>query len=186
MQPAAAAPVLDGMKLRTLVAGPIPRKGTPSFDVWSVMGVLTLCAMCYFRYSEGPNGPWTLAGAAGMASLFGIVDGMGNRRALSTRLILVLFIAVGAASGWDTAQIRHGYVAIYGFATAWLLFFIDLAIGLIASIFKGSRIIGKRVATGGTCRLAAFYAVIVLAHATGHTRWHELKHSVKIPPTQPQ
>ena len=162
------------------------RRATTPFIIWSGVGVLTLLTVAYVRYSEGASGPWGFAGAAGMFSLVGIAASMGDRGPLITRLIFAAFIAVGAALAWSTAQMRHGYIAVYGFASAWLLFLLDVVIALGLLIARGTRTVGKRLLVAGVGRLLAFYAVIVLAQASGHTRWKESKRHVPIEPTEPR
>ena len=109
------------------------RRATTPLMIWSGIAVLTLLTAGWLRFAEGASGPWHLAGVAGMFSLFGVADAMGDRGVWITRLAFASFIAVGAALGWETAQMRHGYIALYGFAAAWLLFLFDLviAVGLL-------------------------------------------------------
>lgn len=154
--------------------------------IWSGIAVLTLLTAGWLRFAEGASGPWHLAGVAGMFSLFGVADAMGDRGVWITRLAFATFIAVGAALAWETAQMRHGYIALYGFAAAWLLFLFDLVIALGLLIPRVSRTVGKRLVVAGVCRLVAFYAVIFVAQTSGHTRWRELKGPVKIAPTEPR
>jgi hypothetical protein len=95
---------------------------------------------------------------------------------------VALVAAAGAFYGWDTAQQPLGYIAEYGFAGAWIFSLILIVAGALLCVLRSTRRVGMWFCVAGVAGLAAFYSVVVLAHATGHTRWHEWKNAQKLPP----
>lgn len=159
-------------------------RGPRFAGAWASVGSLFIALAAYVRWREGPDGPWIIALPFAVASLFGVAQGLARRPRRYVEWGAGALIAVaGALLGWFTAQIPLGYLAEYTGAAAWLLSMLLAVIGGLLCILRSTRRVGVLFCVAGLAGLAAFYAVIGVAHVTGHIRWNEWKHAERIPPT---
>jgi hypothetical protein len=150
---------------------------------WAFLGLMFLGLSALFRLRES-DGPWPFIALGAVATLFGVAQGLprGPRRYLEWGAG-ALVVSAGAWYGWQTAQLPLGYIADYGFAGAWVVSTMLALAGALMCVLRATRRVGVLFCIAGLAGLLAFYAVVGLAQATGHTRWHEWKDSQKLPPS---
>lgn len=166
---------------------PIPtgaERGPRFAAAWAILGLMFLCLSALLRFREGPEGPWPVAAFGAVATLFGVAQGLPRepRRRLEWGAG-ALVVSAGAWFGWSTAQLPLGYIADYGFAGAWMLATMLALVGALLCVVRATRRVGVLFCVAGLAGLVAFHAVVGLAQATGHTRWHEWKNAQRLPPS---